>query len=274
MIAIPRQVGRIARLGAGMVLMLGLAGLTGTGAAAQEEGGRKEAGARRERAEPQSEVAVMERRLEELKGRIRELAQAGRKDEAEAVEKEAREIARKLERVRAERRERETPQARGDAADRERQELAEHAANLERKMKELQGKEGPDAEAARRKIAEEFAAIRQRMEQLKSRAEPGRPQPGREDLERRIQHLRVAAENLAAAGMEDVARKIMQEAEAAERQLRGAEGAREQPRPPAGPEAMQRHVAELTEVVQDLRRQVENLQRQLREVQERRPAER
>ena len=267
---------RLARMARAAFLpgMIGLACWAFTGVSAQEEGDRKEAGARRERAEPQSDVAVMERRLEELKGRIRELAQAGRKDEAEAVEKEAREIARHLERIRAERRERETAQARGEGADRERRALAEHAENLERKMKELQGKEGPDAEAARRKIAEEFKAIRQRMEQMKARPEAGRPEPGREDLERRIQHLRAAAENLAAAGMEDAAHKIMQEAEAAQRNLRGAEGAREQPRPSVPPEAMQRHVEELTGVVQDLRRQVEALQRELREVRERRPVER
>ncbi len=203
-----RRSSRLAKAGWGL-LLTGWIGITTPGALADEGRGgrdgeprreRAEAGARPERPDAQNPDA-MERRLQELRQRIHRLAEEGKREEAEAVEREAREIARNLERVRAGQREREAAPARPGGQ--------------------------PEREAA--------------------------------EIERRQRHLRMAAENLAAAGMEDMARRIMQEAETMDRRLRDSGAGREAPRPILPPEAMQRHLEELSGAVQELRRQVDQL---------------
>ena len=278
MITNPRRMSRVAQAGAG-ALLAGLFCVAFTGAVAQEGADRKgprEPGVPAERAErgdrerpaPEAEFAAMERRLEELKGRIRALAEQGKKEEAETVEREAREVAQRLEIMRAERRERQAGQAYAGEIERERRTLVERAQGLERKLQELRGQEGPDAEAARRKTEDALRGVHGRLQQMEGGARGDRPIEGRADIEGRLHLMREAARNLMAAGMEDASRRIMQEADEMERRSRGPEGARDRPARVPQQEALQRHVEELTGVVQDLRREVENLRQQVREMKE------
>ena len=84
-------------------------------------------------------------------------------------------------------------------------------------------------------MEQEAHAIRERFGE-REQPRPDGPPPA--DLERRLQHLRAAAENLRAAGMPDLAERLMSEAEQLARKLGGREGdrPREQPQP-AGPAA-------------------------------------
>ncbi len=278
MITNPRRMSRVAQAGAG-ALLAGLFCVAFTGAVAQEGADRKgprEPGVAAERAErgdreraaPEAEFAAMERRLEDLKGRIRALAEQGKKEEAEAAEREAREIAQRLEIMRVERRERQAGRAYAGEIERERRALAERAQGLERKLQELRGQEGPDAEAARRKIEDALRGVHERLEQMEGGPRGDRPVGDRAEIERRLHHMREAGRNLMVAGMEDAARRIMEEADEMERHSRGPEGARDRPARMPQQEALQRHVEELTGVVQDLRREVENLRQQVREMKE------
>ena len=279
MITSPRLMSRVAQAGAG-ALLAGLFCVAFTGAVAQEGADRKgprEPGTPAERAErgdrerpaPEAEFAAMERRLEEIKGHIRALAQEGKKEEAEAAEREARAVAQRLEIMRAERREREAGRAYAGEIERERRALVERAQGLERELQKLREREGPDAEAARRKIEDSLRAVHERLQQMEGGPRADRPVGDRTEIERRLHHMREAARNLMVAGMEDAARRIMEEADEMERHSRGPEGARDRPARVPQQEALQRHVEELTGVVQDLRREVENLRQQMREMKER-----
>jgi len=89
---------------------------------------------------------------------------------------------------------------------------------------------------------------------------PDRPAPG-PDMERRIQHLRVAVENLRAAGMPDQAEMLAQQVE---RMMRGGQ-VPDGPRP-EGPERM---INELRGQVDQLRRDMAEIRGALRELLER-----
>ncbi len=111
---------------------------------------------------------------------------------------------------------------------------------------------------------------------------PGdRPRPEAEaaELQRRLAHVRVAIENLHAAGMHDQAEALARQTEAWMRERgmppgrppEGRPGAerRERPdMPPPGPH-LERAVQEMHEQIQQLREQMEDMRRMLQELRER-----
>lgn len=110
----------------------------------------------------------------------------------------------------------------------------------------------------------------------RERSEPGERHPERErsddslprpeEVERRIHHLHAAAENLEQAGLRDEARAFHERAEHLERELHEAmERRHRRPPHPGGEELehLRREVAELRELVHDLRRHVQELEKAL-----------
>ncbi len=277
MITNERFMGRLAQAGA-LSLLLGLFCVPFTGAVAQDragEGGKvRKEGEKRvelgEREKPKGDVEALELHLKELKHKIQALAAEGKGAAAEEVEREARGVAEKLERIRAERGERDVARKGGNEVELKRNLAGQELERLERRLQELREKEGPEAEAERRKIENAMREIRARVDKGGGDRREGPPEGDRAELERRLRHLRAAAENLAAAGMEDAARRVLQDAEQLERRLAGGEGARDERRREAVPaEALQRHVEELTGGVRELRMEVQNLKRQVQELKER-----
>ncbi|MBM4154212.1 MAG: hypothetical protein FJ221_04200 [Lentisphaerae bacterium] len=169
-------------------------------------------------------------------------------------------------------------EARKERAVRERAEPRTEVEAMERRLEELKRRIHALAEEGKREEAGELEReareVAQNLDRARARgaeagAREGRPDPDREEIERRLRHMRVAAENLAAAGMEDAAHRILQESEAMERRLREGGGRPGAQPPQAPPEALRRHVEELTGVVRELRQQVERMQQELRSLRER-----
>jgi len=142
---------------------------------------------------------------------------------------------------------------RGQDRDRDRRlaELREHAGNLRR--------EGHDEEADRvvREI-EEIESRNREMDRPRGR-QPGGPRDGVDvgELQRRLNHLHIAMENLRAAEMPEVAMEVERRAHEVRRQLE--ERARQQRPVAEGPreelEQLRREVGELREQLAALRRE-------------------
>lgn len=226
---------------------------------------------------------LLERR-EQLQRQAREIgAQLQR---ARPDSDDARELRGKLERIRHEIEEisRQLPHREGprhELREGPRPELPPHQRELLQRMRELEEKardlrvqlqkvrpDSDDARAIREKLEglhREMAEIGRQMPKPPRRVEglPGpRPDLGRlppEERERRMRHLRAAAENLHAAGMHELAERLVRE----------AEGRPIPPGPPPQPEApeLTRVLHDLTAQVHQLSRQVEELRAQLRQLQ-------
>jgi hypothetical protein len=142
---------------------------------------------------PRPDAAPLVRRLEQIKGELQELGEAGKPEQVERLRNEANELMAKL--------------------------------------------RGPD------------------------RA-PGRPEDPA-DVQRRLQHLRVAVENLHAAGLPDVAENVMRLTE----RLQQGEGRRPdgQPRPEG---AARRGPEQGGPGVQDIRNEVQQMRREMQELRE------
>jgi hypothetical protein len=116
-------------------------------------------------------------------------------------------------------------------------------------------------------IANQIRAISAALhgDRPEGRGEGDRPRPEGGELERRVHHIRVAAENLKAAGLHDQARALM---EAAERLVRAhREGGESAHRPDARPDGPDRPQPPGSPgEVQRLRGEVERLQRELNEI--------
>lgn len=119
---------------------------------------------------------------------------------------------------------------------------------------------GDEAERLEREARE----LMQMLERLPGERPPVRPEG--DDMQRRLHHLRAAVENLRAAGLQDQANAL---AEDAERLIRG-----QRPEPPrgapGGPPQLERAVDELRDQVQDLRHQLEEIRQHLKNLAERR----
>jgi DNA repair exonuclease SbcCD ATPase subunit len=199
----------------------------------------------------------------------------------EPVEKRApeAEVREKTERAEAEAKERATAEKR--AAAEKRRETAERGdrkekptpAQLKERLTDLmaQAREA-EANGNRERIAElkpQINEIQQLLKRISSAAPelPPELRPEAEKLEmfaRRIKHVFTAAENLAAADMQDLAHDLRRKAEAMERELAAAKEelmARAQPRKSPQP-------AEPAREIQALREENEQLQRKLRELSE------
>lgn len=103
---------------------------------------------------------------------------------------------------------------------------------MERRIAELREQGKPElADRLAEKLRETMQAHRQaQVQQRRERGPEGRPGPGPQDhaeRERRMQHLRVAADNLNAIGMQDLAERLCREADEIQQSL-------QQPRPQGG----------------------------------------
>ena len=144
----------------------------------------------------------------------------------------------------------------------EQQELRQRAARIERELGAL--KEG---QAERREdLEQELQEIRRRMQELQRRFRgPGQERPPHEMDQRRLRHLKVAIENLRAAGLHDHAERLAGElrrktAEHRRRDRPRGEGPPHRERPErTTPEHPDRIVHELRGEVRQLRREVDEL---------------
>lgn len=151
-------------------------------------------------------------------------------------------------------------------------ELRRHADELEAKMLELREAGKPDQAA---EVARELRQVRQEMTELRARAVEGPPMAGRPRpeerrgervaMERRMEHARIAIENLRAGGMPDLAERLEREVDR-RRQQWAEEAGPGAPRPERErleqmerAERMQQAIRHLEDRVQDLARQVERL---------------
>ena len=146
-----------------------------------------------------------------------------------------------------------------------REQAAKHIQEMEFKIGMLvKEKEFEKAEAVRRELNKLKAQLG-----MAERPQPGAPAGPQAEIERRLAHVRVAVENLHAAGMHEHAERVKQDAERmmrelheqAERREREAREHREGPRPGAEPrvEALLDQLHQMHREVQELREMVKRL---------------
>ena len=200
----------------------------------RDETQRETAQREREESNPHQE---MMRRLEVMKRRIAELRANDRQEEAADLEREAMGLIQKSQSY-----------AGRDFPDKIHKQIEallkegrnEEANNLERKVRENRERERK-AQAA----SELDTRAREALERERARFPGERPESGPADQERRLHHLREAAENLVAAGLPEQAEQLRRQADA----LRARFNARGE-RP-----------AELQELHQQIREQNERIER-------------
>lgn len=149
------------------------------------------------------------------------LAERGRGEEAERLNREATELIEEAERQESRARER----GLRPEIEREIGLLKERLQDLLAKQRQLREKDAPEPERA--EVREQIAGTERELTALRGRLEGGRhPRPEFdaqarkiEATARRIHHIRVAAENLKAAEVDDLAMQLMEKAEVMEREL-------------------------------------------------------
>ncbi|HUT88915.1 MAG TPA: M56 family metallopeptidase [Thermoguttaceae bacterium] len=210
----------------------------------------------------------IERELGELgdgqdeKARELQGALAGTRERMEQVERQLAEAAR--DRPHRETRDREPAEREREMAERQRHELARRADEL-MEAHERAAREGRPEEAER--LLREAEEIRRDLERRPDRDRPDGPPPEeREEMERRVHHVRVAVENLHAAGLHEQAEQL---AGQMERLLHGRpEPPRDRPRevdaPPRGegrphPEQLEGVLRELNGAIGQLNERMEAL---------------
>ena len=182
--------------------------------------------------------------VERAKGMKKEaamLAEKGRVDEAEKLERAAKELMQQAERAemkkaeikKAEMKKKEQPKAEGG----EKKERENLGGNLKGRLQDLLAKEREMSESgappeALEKIRDMIAQTERQVNEIRQRGEQsgwdgkrGIPEELQEQAKkiemgmRRVRHLRVAAENLKMAEMHDMAMELMKKAEAMEREV-------------------------------------------------------
>jgi hypothetical protein len=211
------------------------------------------------------------------------LAQNELRDKARAIQKEAAALAKRGETQAAKRLEREARERLGAADQRDSQaerqaprpeteraveQLEERLQDLLQKQKKLTEANTPERELVGREIARtehELNAVRERL----GGGRPPRPEfEARarmiEEAARRLQHIHVAAENLKAAGIHDLAIKLTEQAEMMERELGEAKRqlAREMDRP-GGSDPRDAEILELSKQNERLQAEIRALRRSL-----------
>ncbi|MCL4201937.1 MAG: hypothetical protein KJ000_05540 [Pirellulaceae bacterium] len=205
------------------------------------------------------EMAQRRAQLQEQAGDIRRKLESLRPDQ----EGDARELRGALERIEVQLRELQPP-----APGRER---------LLARLEEVKAAFRRAQEAGRADEAERLEREGRELMQMLGQRPGDRPhgQPGDEDVQRRMQHLRTAIENLRAAGLHAQAEALAREGERLARGERpetaGPDRRPDAPRdvPAPGPH-LERAVMELRGQVQELRGQLEEIRQHLREMSERR----
>jgi hypothetical protein len=175
------------------------------------------------------------------------LAEQGKKEEAERLVAKARGLLQQ-----ASKRGQAEP---GPRPERPIARLSQVLEGLRDKERQLREAKVPEKELA--EIREQIARTEHELQRL--RGGPGERNPHEESINR-IRHLRIAAENLKAAGAHDLAVQVMRQAEEMEREVHAA---RERERPDH-PEGLNEQVQALRREVERLRAEVEELKKQLR----------
>jgi beta-lactamase regulating signal transducer with metallopeptidase domain len=189
----------------------------------------------------------------------------------------------------------------GDSRPDDRHELAQALHQIERQAHELERRaHGVEREAAEERLAEmkgQFARLamagrheeaQQVEEELHrmarelqqdamhqhefdpdARQREGRRSPERDDVERRLEHLRIAVDNLHAAGLHDQAEELAQAAERLVHPDHGPRDRRGGPERQHGP-ALEQAVDQLRDQMAEMRDQIRGLQQQLERLSERR----
>ena len=203
--------------------------------------------------------------LEMMERRIAELREQGKPELADRLTGQLREM------IQAHRQAQVQQQREQPEGPRRDERWQQRINELERRLEELR-QQGNQEQADR--VAKELVQMRQRIEGANKRQEmeqrereqrergpEGRPGPGPQDRaerERRMQHLRGAADNLNAIGMQDMAEKLRREAEEIQQSL-------EQPRPqgegfPQGMmENIQNELRNLNQRLDEVNRRLEEL---------------
>ncbi len=220
----------------------------------------------KERSQPKERQDAAPREQQEKLDRLHEklnaLLAAGRKDDAAALKKEFAELQRGKDR--------------GPGPD-QLAEARERLKLIRQEIEELRG-HGRNADADRleeraRQMKEKIAGAEGHRDLGPGGPKPLRPehprspgQPGSgpsQEIERRLQHLKVAIENLHAAGLHEHAERLTQDAERMHQKLveqqRGMVRGPEFPKEPF--QALQGEIQELRQSLQELRQQLEELRR-------------
>jgi chromosome segregation ATPase len=194
------------------------------------------------------------------------LAERGRKDAAERLTKEAQEIIREAERREAQAK-REAPRP---EIEREVGHLKERLQDLLVKQKKLDEANAP--ERARAEVREQIAGTERDLNAVRERLDGGhqaRPEFEAqvrmiEEAAERTHHIRVAAENLKAAGIHDLAMKLTEQAEKMEREIGEAKErlAREMDRS-GGPDPRDAEIRELRQQNERLQAEIRDLRQKL-----------
>lgn len=218
---------------------------------------RHEAEARRDQSRHAEELLHHRRELEERAGDIRREIE-GLRDGQDA---EARELHGALERIGREMREINEHLERGQQRDAPRRDVAPGMERLE----EIRRQIARLSEAGHHEEAEQLKREgRQLMERMQQHR-PDRP-AANADLQRRLQHIRAAAENLHAAGMHDAVEHLMREAEQKVAEMRGQPTDR--PRPPHDRDAPGPPSGDLHCIIGELHGQMEQMRREMQEMRE------
>jgi hypothetical protein len=200
---------------------------------------------------PSPERMEQRRQLEEKAAGLRRKLESLRPDQ----DTEARELRAVLARTEAELREGPPPREVGDRAVRMRH------------LEELKAAMNRAREAGNREEVERLEReAREVLHQLGDRPGERRPEGEAGEVQRRMHHLRVAIENLRAAGLNAQAEALAGEAERWMRERGFPPEARERPDMPPVHAQMERAVHEMREQMQEMRRQMEEVQRQLHQL--------
>ncbi len=168
---------------------------------------RAEACERREDGERRELPGEVRERLEQLKRRHAELREAGKVEEARAVEREFRHL---LERVQAAQRD-------GDAR-REGGERRELPGEVRERLEQLKRRHAELREAGK---IDEARAVEREIQRLLRRFHAARPEgePREGEVGERLRHLRAAVEHLRAAGLHDLAAQAAEQTGRLEREF-------------------------------------------------------
>jgi hypothetical protein len=220
-----------------------------------------------------SKAEEVREKAQAMKRKAVELKERGRVQAAEDLARKAAERAEAADRLEGKR---------PKVSEQEIEKLHGHLKDLldkERRMKESRAPERDLAEIRERiaKTEQELDGLRAaHKKQVEGRKGPGPdPMPEMmaklEEAGRRIKHLRIAAENLRAAGAADLAKQIMEKAEIMEREAREAKmrlmveaehrGEPEMSGIPAQIEELRREVERLREEMKELGQHVKELER-------------
>jgi len=218
-----------------------------------------EAEARRNQQRHAEELLNHRRELEERAGAIRRELEGLRDDQdaearelhgaMEQTEREMREVNEQLERI-----------GRPDAPSRD---VPPEMARLEEIRRQIARLSEAGHHEEAEQLKREGRELLQRMQQRR----PDRPGPDA-DFQRRMDHIRVAAENLHAAGMPDAAEQLMRDAE---RMMAEMHGQPQPPRHPDGPppEEIHRIIGELHGQMEQMHREMQEMREQLQHLMER-----